>query len=691
MSRIATLSPLAVLVASCLSNVVYADDQTEVIEVQGQKINQHTDLSTDKQLSDQGVDFSAAGGVSALPILNGMMSDRVKVLVDGADISSACANEMNPPLSYVSGSQIHAVNVVAGISPVSMGGDNIAGVISVDTINPQFSSSNGLSWQQGYLSAGFKTGSDTKTVAAGAELSSKHFSLKYDGAYEDANSYDDGDGNKVLDTLYRAQNHALTAAYKDDKQQFAIKLTRQYIPFQGFPNQYMDMTDNSSYGVNTQYLRHFASGDLEARVTWHGVHHKMGFFTDEKSGAMPMNTKGNDYSYQLHWTQPLSKTTTLKLGQEYYLFRLDDTWPAISGSMMMGPDDYININNGKRQRIAAFAELNQQLSEAWNLNYGLRFENVHTDAGEVQGYGSMMMAADTTAAAEFNASDRSKTDNLVDVTVLASYQIDAQQQLQFGLARKNRAPNLYERYSWGQTTMATTMIGWNGDGNGYVGDINLKPETAYTASAKYQYQASDGSWQASISPFYTKVHDFIDANVIGTFNSGDYDSDTRNILQFANVDATLYGADAKAAVVLADSNGFGQWQLAGKVSYTHGERDDSNTPLYQIMPLSGTLALSQQWGAAKNSIQWQWSDKKDRVDPNRLENQTAGYGLLNLRSEWDLKPVTLTFAVDNLLDRNYDLPLGGVSIAQYDKDDSQGFEQLKGEGRSLSINARYAF
>ncbi|WKE66251.1 TonB-dependent receptor [Gallaecimonas kandeliae] len=674
--------PLALLIATLLSTAAFADD-VEIIEVHGQQPGQQSG-STFDQLLGQGVDFSAAGGVSALPVLNGLMGDRVKVQLDGADISSACANQMNPPLSYVSGNQIGSAQVLAGVSPVSLGGDNIAGVINVTTLDPHFGGGDSLGWRQGYLSGGFKSVSSTKTLGLGAELASQDLSLKYDGAFEDADSYHDGKGDKVLDTLYRAQNHALTAAYRGEKQLLALKLSHQYIPFQGFPNQYMDMTKNRSFGANALYRRRFAAGELEARLNWHGVKHEMGFFTAEKPGTMPMETKGIDRGYQLHWTQPLAGGGTLKLGQEYFDFRLDDGWPAVPGSMMMGPNDYLNINGGKRQRIAAFAEQELALA-AWQLNYGLRFEQVHTDTGPVQGYGSMMMAMDSAAAQAFNGRDRSKTDNLLDASLLASVQLDGEQQLQLGLARKNRAPNLYERYSWGRSPMASTMIGWFGDGNGYVGDINLKPETAYTASLKYQYQGAD--WQASLSPYYTRVQDFIDADVIGTLGSG---AATRHQLQFTNVDARLYGLDAAAALTLASSQALGQWQLPAKAGYRHGERDGGGA-LYQLAPIQGSLALSQQFGSWTNKLEWAWSGRKHRVDARRLENETAGYGLLNLSSQWQAKALTLSLAVTNLLDRDYQLPLGGVNIAQYKQDKSQGFSQLKGQGRSVDLGLRYAF
>jgi iron complex outermembrane receptor protein len=53
---------------------------------------------------------------------------------------------------------------------------------------------------------------------------------------------------------------------------------------------------------------------------------------------------------------------------------------------------------------------------------------------------------------------------------------------ELGYAHKVRSPNLYERYSWGRGTMSTSMIGWYGDGNGYVGNVDLRPERADTVS-----------------------------------------------------------------------------------------------------------------------------------------------------------------------------------------------------------------
>ncbi len=106
-----------------------------------------------------------------------------------------------------------------------------------------------------------------------------HLVLIIRGAFTDADSYEDGNGDLVIDTLYRAQNHSLTAAVRDQKQQLVVKLTHQKIPYQGFANQYMDMVDNTSYGVVAQYKRELENSEFEGgQLNWHSVKHEMGFF-----------------------------------------------------------------------------------------------------------------------------------------------------------------------------------------------------------------------------------------------------------------------------------------------------------------------------------------------------------------------------------------------------------------------------
>ncbi|GAA5139945.1 hypothetical protein GCM10025767_25100 [Thalassotalea piscium] len=46
--------------------------------------------------------------------------------------------------------------------------------------------------------------------------------------------------------------------------------------------------------------------------------------------------------------KPVHKNSSSLLGQEYVDHNINDWWSSIEGSMMMGPNDNVNINNGNR-------------------------------------------------------------------------------------------------------------------------------------------------------------------------------------------------------------------------------------------------------------------------------------------------------------------------------------------------------
>jgi len=54
---------------------------------------------------------------------------------------------------------------------------------------------------------------------------------------------------------------------------------------------------------------------------------------------------------------------------------------------------------------------------------------------------------------------------------------------------------------YGQTAMDMGMNGWFGDGNGYVGNIDLDPETAHTVSFSAAFEdLNKGLWEVKVTP-----------------------------------------------------------------------------------------------------------------------------------------------------------------------------------------------
>ena len=133
--------------------------------------------------------------------------------------------------------------------------------------------------------------------------------------------------------------------------------------------------------------------------------------------------------------------------------------------------------------------------------------------GPVSGY-SDMYAMDADA---FNVLNRARTDIDIDLTALARYEPNATATFEMGYARKTRAPNLYERYAWSTDWMTSGMINWFGDGNYYVGNVNLKPEVAHTVSGTASWHdRARKEWEIKVTPYQTYIRDYIDVNELAT-------------------------------------------------------------------------------------------------------------------------------------------------------------------------------
>ncbi|BBC72403.1 TonB-dependent receptor [Altererythrobacter sp. B11] len=639
-----------------------------------------------------GVSAATGGGFSSMPAIRGLSEQRITVLVDGQQIDIACPNDMNSPLSYTDPQTIASITVLTGVAPVSRAGDNIGGVIAVDSAPPVFATGSDL-LITGNASAFYRSNGDGFGGGLSFTVAGKRLSATYTGSYTQSDQYEGG-GNKglVRSTEYAKTDHALALAYRLDSGLLKLKTGFQYSPYEGFPNQSMDMVDNKSWFVNGAYEGSYAWGDVDLAAAYRDTDHVMNFLEDKLPGAMPMNTEVHSFDGSAKLTLALSTRDKLRLGGEYHHQWLDDYWPPVAGDMMMmGPNTYVNINGGTRDRIGAYAEWEAQWDSRLTTTAGIRFDRVRMDTGDVQPYGtSMMQMADVMAATAFNAAERRRTDENWSGSLIATYALTADASLEFGYAHKARSPNLYERYSWGRGAMASRMIGWYGDGNGYVGNLDLKPERADTVSAALSLGGFEQGWQLRLAPYYTHVSDYIDARFVQTLpDMMGMPSDFVQ-LQFANQEAEFYGVDLSGSVALARDGIYGDaTSLTASLSWLEGGNLTDHAPVYRQMPLNAKLGLTHRAGPVELGAELEWVAEKTRVDATRNEPRTEAYALVNLSAAYTLAGVRLSVEAENLFDKGYDLPLGGVSLGDYGV--TGVLRPVPGRGRSINMGLSTSF
>lgn len=109
------------------------------------------------------------------------------------------------------------------------------------------------------------------------------------------------------------------------------------------------------------------------------------------------------------------------------------------------------------------------------------------------------------------------------------------------------------------------------------------------------------------------------------------------------------------------------------------------------MPLNATIGVDQTVGAWKNYAEVVLVDKKSRVDDRRDEATTAGYGLVNLGTRYQLPHgIEILAGVRNLFDKSYELPLGGANLAAFAANGGT-VPSLQGQGRSLDVGVSIKF
>jgi len=646
-----------------------------------------------------GISFYSGGGVSGLPVIDGLADDRLRVLVDGMDITSACPNHMNPALSYIAPSAVASVSVFAGITPVSLGGDSIGGTIAMRSADPVFAAPGEGLKASAEVSGFYRSNGNAHGESLRASMANENFSIAYSGSTLESGNYKDGNGNEVRSTAYKTENHRLTLGSSFGANLLSLDLAWQNIPYQGYANQYMDMTSNKSFAFNLRYKGGFDWGNLEANAYRQRVRHKMdmledkanlGVLTNGTPYAMPMDTRAVDSGYSVRADIDLGTQDLLRIGHEYRHYRLDDWWPPLVGSMMMEPDTFWNINDGKRDRLALFSEWERKWSPAWTSQLGVRYERVTMDTGNVQGYYDTGTTYQPDADA-FNAAKHKKTDNNLDWTAVARYEASANASYDFGLARKTRSPNLYERFAWSnEAGMAGTMVSWFGDLNAYVGNINLKPEVAHTLRATADWHdAEKNDWYVRATPFFTRVNNYINVepNSATTIPA----PTGRVALRFVNHDAELYGLNLAGKKFLGRAAG--EWDGRFTLSYVRGKDLSGDTDLYNIMPLNAKLALDHRLGNWASTLELVTVGTKNHVDSVRAEQKTAGYSLVNLRTSYSLGRVRIDAGIDNAFNRRYELPLGGLDFYKYNYlAAATGYlAPVAGMGRSASVGLTIAF
>jgi iron complex outermembrane receptor protein len=608
------------------------------------------------------------GPLTGMPQLRGLGGDRVRVLVDGMTITPACPNHMDPPLHYAAPNNVSTLTVLAGITPVSQGGDSIGGTVRADPLPPQFST-NDLPLFSGNVGAFYSSDSDARGAQAGAGVANRDLSVRYDGSLEKSDDLR-FPGGRVADTSYETQRHALLSGVRTGKGVLSLDGGATQTRDAGTPALPMDMIEDDSYRIGLQHRGDYDFGSVAGRFYYHDIQHLMDNFSLRPltPGAMPMEAPGEstDMGFALDGSIPRNGHA-FSLGSGFH----QNDFEAYQRNLTtLRTQDM--FNNASRTRIGTYAEWQADWSSEWTTLLGARNDTVLSEAGGIDSHFPLPAIAADRAA--FNAADRTFTDVDFDATAAVRFTPAVFATFELAGARKTRAPSLVERYIW---TPLSASAG-QADGRTYLGNLDLDPEVSHQISGSVDFHGP--RWQVKATPFYNYVTDYIQGRPINRNAAG------QPVLQFQNLNAAeLYGIEGSARYDLTS-----QFTVRAIASYVRGFNLEDDDYLYRIAPLRGSINLDHHWKALKSNLELELVSSQDDVAQYNDELKTDGYALLHFRVQYTiLKHLTLEVAVENLTNELYQDHLGGVNRV-LDSDVPVG-ERIPGAGRFAYVGASVSF
>lgn len=635
---------------------------------------------TAEELADPAPDTAAAlarlpgGGVNrngpltGIAQYRGLYGDRLNVLVDGASPVSGGPNAMDTPLSYLPAARLARIEIHRGIAPVSDGIETLGGTVRATSRAGRFANGDGVELY-GDAAAGLRSADDGRSVTGLAGVAGRHHRA-HAAVTRERGDDRETDAGTVAASRYERDVYELGYGHREGDRRASLDYRRNETGPTGTPALPMDIDVIDTDLLRAGYATSFRGIGLSADVAYNDVHHRMS--NDSlRPAANPMMRRqtvaeADGGSYRLRAAIPLA-TGHLAVGLDGRLARHD--------ADIFAPDNDAffvrNFNDARRDLHSLFGEWSGPLSARLGATLGLRYTRAETDAGRVDGTPAMTMPAAATLRDRFNAADRERSDDNLDLALVLEYALREDLDLTAGLGRKTRTPSYQERYLW----LPLQATGGLADGNNYVGDIDLDPEVAHEATLGLDWHP--GRFRVSPQAFYRRVDDYIQgvpatdpAVLMASGMTGD-----PTPLRFANVDAEFYGIDALWSVQLAD-----RWFLDGSLAYVRGERRDIGDDLYRVAPPDARVALSHRRARWSVTLTGEAHDGQDHVSATNGETESSGYGLLHVsgRYEFPRHGLTLSAGVDNLLDKAYRPHLAGINRV-VDSDIAVG-ERLPGDG-----------
>jgi hemoglobin/transferrin/lactoferrin receptor protein len=636
-----------------------------------QKVSAQTSADLLATIPGIKVQKSQFGGGS--PVIRGMESNRVLLVVDGVRMNNAIYRKGHLQSSItVTPNMLEKTEVVFGPSSVVYGSDALGGVIHYYTKTPKLSEENEVESQ---FFSRFSTVNHEVTTSVSAEIKRKKWASLTSVSYSDFGDLKAGkkrshgfdDWGKVF---FYSEN--INGNYKENPTRNSnpnLQRNTGYTQTDVLQKFFVPLSKNTDLKVNLQYssssdiprfdrLAELKNGELKFAEWFYGPQKRFlastqflinpnnswienGAITaayqkvqesriqrkfasldrSNREEVVDVFSLNGDFSVSL--TE--DKKRTLSYGFEFAYNDLKSTalgkeLNIIDGEIEGFSNDF-NIQSrypdGGSDYLssAVYVDYRQDITSKSTLNSGIRFTNTNLNAKWIDQ--TFIQLAETEIQGNHSA---------VTATLGYVYKPNKNWQINSVISSGFRSPNIDDI---GRVREKA--------GNVTVPNIHVTPEFAYNAEIGIQKYFNDKKFRFGANVYYTLLDNYIQRDFVynadGSIQQVEFDSEFGNAVSNQNKEqAYITGFTANYLGKISNA-----WNTSGFITYTKGRTYDTREPLSSIPPLFGQFEVTYRADKIELGAAIRFNSQKDVEDFNVTE------GIDNL----DLTPIVDESATDD--------------------------------------------
>lgn len=672
------------------------------------------------------VQKSQFGGGS--PVLRGMESNRVLLVVDGVRMNNAIYRKGHLQNSItISPSILERTEVVFGPSSVIYGSDALGGVIHYYTRTPKTSEKENI--KSNFFSR-FGTVNQEITTNISAELSFKNwasFTSYTQSSFSDlkmGKSRNHGFKNWGLVPFYSKnidQNYFANLTKNSDPNTqrntgYEQKdfLQKFYIPF----SKRTDITVNLQYSTSSNIprfdrLTELKSGSLKFAEWYYGPQERFlastqlainpekkwlssGTFTASYQNIKEsrIQRKFNDlqrlyrneevdvYTLNGDFSVPLTndKNRNLSYGFEVTYNDVKSTSAgkiiAPSSNKVVGLVGDFKVQSrfpdggSSYTSSAVYTDYRQDLNKKSTLNTGIRLTNTMLNAKWIN---QTFIALPNT--------EIELTNTALTATVGYVYKPTKDWKLNSVISSGFRSPNIDD-------------VGKIREKNGNVTlpNVELKPEFAYNAEIGILKFFNQRKFSVGFNTYYTLLDNYITREADG--NTILYDGEIGSVVKNIN--------KGRAYITGFTANYFGRlnnsFKTSGSITYTKGKTFDTNEPMSSIPPLFGRFEISYRKNRIELSVDYRFNAKKDIKDynisegiDNHVQTPIINVNATNVVDKYYGTPSWQTLGLNGKYNVNQNFWIQGKVTNLFDEHYKEFASGVSAPGRNFSVALHATF